>query len=99
MHDPRGAMRTQILDRPGAWVHDLGERFLTLGRSYGDRFMIRAHEIAALDRTQRIISGEYSKGSRRLWIRLAQGLLSRVRWMEFWAEERLISSALTRSLD
>ena len=95
---PRDTMHIQILDRPGAWVHDLGERFLTLGRSYGDRFMIRAHEIAALDRTQRIISGECGAGSSWFGISLAQGL-SRARWIEFWAEERLFSNALTRILD
>ena len=72
---------------------------MTLERSYGDRFMIRAREIVAMDRAQRILCGEYGEGSTWLWIRLAQGLLSRARWIEFWAEERLFSSALTRILD
>ena len=72
---------------------------MTLERSYGDRFMIRSREIVAMDRAQRILCGEYGEGSTWLWIRQAQGLLSRARWIEFWAEERLFSSALTRILD
>ena len=95
----RDTMHIQILDRPGARVHDPGHRFMTLERSYGDRFMIRAREIVTMDRTQRILCGEYGEGSTWLWIRLAQGLLSRARWIEFWAEEKLFSSALTRILD
>ena len=96
---PRDTMHIQILDRPGARVHDPGDRFMTLERSYGDRFMIRAREIVTMDRAQRILCGEYGEGSTWLWIRQAQGLLSRARWIEFWAEERLFSNALTRILD
>ena len=50
--------------------------------------MIRAREIAAVDRSQRILRGE---GSSRLWMSLARCLLSttrRDRAVEVWAEER-----------
>ena len=55
---------------------------------YGDRYMIRAREIAAVDLAQRILCGE---GSSRLWMSLARGLLSmtrRDRALEAWADER-----------
>ena len=55
---------------------------------YGDRYMIRAREIAAVDLAQRILCAE---GSSRLWMSLARGLLStarRDRAVQVWAEER-----------
>ena len=58
---------------------------------FGDRYMTRAREIAAMDRVQRILSGEYGEGSTRLWMSLARGLLSmtrRDRALEVWADER-----------
>ena len=58
---------------------------------FGDRYMTRAREIAAMDRAQRILSGEYGEGSTRLWMSLARGLLSmtrRDRALEAWADER-----------
>ena len=64
---------------------------MTLVRNYGDRFMARAHEIAASHQAQRILSGEYGEGSTRLWMSLARGLLSmtrRDRAVEVWAYER-----------
>ena len=61
---------------------------MSLVRSYGDRYMTRAHEIAAFHQAQRILSGEYGEGSSWLWMNLARALLSRARWIEFWAEER-----------
>ena len=54
---------------------------------YGDRWVFRAQEIAAVDRAQRILRGE---GSSRLWMSLARGLLStarRDRAVQVWAEE------------
>ena len=61
---------------------------MTLVRSYGDRHMARAHEIASRHQAKRILSGECGEGSSWLWVSLAQRLLSRLRWMKFWAEER-----------
>ena len=55
---------------------------------FGDRYMTRAREIAAMDEAQRILSGEYGQSSSRLWISLAQCFLSRARRIEFWAEEK-----------
>ena len=55
---------------------------------YGDRWMIRAQEIAAVDRAQRILRGE---GSSRLWMSLARCLLSQTRRdlaVSVWAAER-----------
>ena len=61
---------------------------MTLVRSYGDRHMARAHEIASRHQAKRILSGEYGEGSSWLWVSLAQRLLSRLRRMNFWAGER-----------
>ena len=50
--------------------------------------MTRAHEIAALDGAQRILSGA---GSTRIWMSLARSLLSMTRRdgaLEDWAEDR-----------
>ena len=55
---------------------------------FGDRYMTRAREIAAIDQAQRILSPE---GSSPIWMSLARGLLSmtrRDRALEIWAEER-----------
>ena len=55
---------------------------------FGDRYMTRAREIAALDQAQRILCGE---GSTSMWMSLARGLLSmtrRDRALEAWADER-----------
>ena len=69
----------------------LGFHPLWVERSFGDRYMTRAREIAAMDRVQRILSGEYGEGSTRFWMSLARGLLSmtrRDRALEVWADER-----------
>ena len=66
----------------------LGFHPLWVERSFGDRYMTRAREIAAMDEAQRILSGEYGQSSSRLWISLAQCFLSRARRIEFWAEEK-----------
>ena len=66
----------------------LGLHPLWVERNYGDRHMTRAHEIAALDGAQRILSGE---GSTRIWMSLARSLLSMARRddaLEDWAEDR-----------
>ena len=55
--DDRGLQRALIL---AAWG------------LYGDRWVIRAQDIAAVDRAQRILRGE---GSSRLWMSLASGAL------------------------
>ena len=47
--------------------------------------MARAHEIAAFDLAQRILSGEYSEGSSRLWDLLS--MTCRERALGGWAEE------------
>ena len=77
----------------------LGFHPLWVERSFGDRYMTRAREIAAMDRVQRILSGEYGEGSSWLWMNLARALLSRARWIEFWAEERRLGLDETSSED
>ena len=72
------------------WVETgpYGENPLWMFHIFGDRSMTRAHEIAALDRAQRILSGE---GSTRIWMSLARSLLSmtrRDRALEDWAKDR-----------
>ena len=72
------------------WVETgpYGENPLWVFHIFGDRSMTRAHEIAALDGAQRILSGE---GSTRIWMSLARSLLSmtrRDRALEVWADER-----------
>jgi len=48
-------------------------------RSFGDRYMTGAREIAAIDQAQRILSPE---SSNPIWMSLARGAL------EIWADER-----------
>ena len=86
------------------WVETgpYGENPLWVFHIFGDRSMTRAHEIAALDGAQRILSGEYGEGSTRLWMSLARGLMSmnrRERALEVWADERRLVLYETSSED
>ena len=83
---------------PGAWVHHLGDRHMTLVSRYGNRFITRAREIASFHRAQRISSGEYARDTIWIWIRLAQGSLSKTRWIQFWADREIQVEVLAASV-
>ena len=54
------------------WLHDDGPWATSAGATKGDRYMIRLHEIEAVNRAERIISG-------RCWRRLSDAIVRRAR--------------------
>ena len=62
---------------------------MTLVSSYGNRFITRAHEIASFHQAQKILSGKYARDTIWNWIRLAQGFLSKTRWVQFWEDQEI----------
>jgi len=83
---------------PGTWVHHLGDRHMALVSTYGNRFITRSREIASVHRAQRILSGEYARDTIWVWIRLAQGSLSKTRWIQFWADPEIQVEVLAASV-
>ena len=101
MQDKRLRGPNTMLGFRPLWVETgpYGENPLWVFHIFGDRSMTRAHEIAALDGAQRILSGA---GSTRIWMSLARSLLSMTRRddaLEDWAEDRGLVLYATSSED